>query len=388
MELRGGSKAQQARPCPCVGIEIPFRTLPQARPDITPTREEDRMPSTVSPPQARPSEAPDVSTAAGLLRFGNLFCDAKILLTAVELGLFTQLHTGPAPESEIRQRLGLNGRGLADFLQALVSIGVLVEHDGTYRNAFGAEHHLVAGKPGYIGGFLIGANFSLYPAYGSLAEALRTGAKQTAGEFSDLLGNPGALAQFAQMMDGLNEALAPELAARFDWTNRRTVLDVGGCRGNLLGHVLHAHAWLTGHVFDLPAMAPLFAEHMAARGLSDRATFHGGDFFADPLPEAEVMICGHVLSDWSPEQRVTLLRKAFESLAPGGALLVYDRMLHSGGDNRENLVASLNMLLVTDGGGEYTVAQLAEEAADAGFATITDQPLGAFDTLVTCTKNR
>jgi len=346
------------------------------------------MPPSVSPPPVRPADAPDVSTAAGLLRFGNLFCDAKILLTAVELGLFTQLHTGPADEPGIRQRLGLHGRGLADFLQALVSIGVLVENDGNYRNAFGADHHLVAGKPGYIGGFLIGAGFTLYPAYGTLAQALRTGAKQTGGDFSDLLGNPGALAQFAQMMDGLNEALGPELAARFDWTNRRTVLDIGGCRGNLLGHVLDAHAWLTGHVFDLPAMGPLFDEHMAARGLCDRAAFHGGDFFTDPLPEAEVMICGHVLSDWSPAQRATLLRKAFESLTPGGVLLVYDRMLHPGGDNRENLVTSLNMLLVTDGGGEYTVAQFAEQAAEAGFASVSDQPLGAFDTLMTCTKNR
>ena len=346
------------------------------------------MPPSVSPPQVRPSDAPDLSTAAGLLRFGNLFCDAKILLTAVELGLFTLLDGGSAAEPEIRQRLGLHGRGLEDFLQALVSIGVLIENDGSYHNAFGAGHHLVAGKPGYIGGFLIGANFSLYPAYGRLACALRTGAKQIDGEVSDLLGNPGALTQFAQMMDGLTEALGPELAARFDWTSRYTVLDVGGCRGNLLGHVLDAHAWLTGHVFDLPAMGPLFDEHMAARGLGDRATFHGGDFFTDPLPEAEVIICGHVLSDWSPAQRAGLLRKAFEALAPGGALLVYDRVLHPGGDNRENLVASLNMLLVTDGGGEYTVAQLAEQAAEVGFAAVTDQPLGAFDTLVTCTKNR
>ncbi|GAA3582964.1 methyltransferase [Amycolatopsis ultiminotia] len=331
--------------------------------------------------------APDVQTAAGLLRFGNLFCDAKVLLTAVELGLFAELEDGPATTAEIRDRLDLHGRGLAHFLATLVSIGVLVEEDGVFRNADGAQRHLVPGADEFVGGFLIGAGRTLYPAYGNLGETLRTGAAQAGGDFAKMIEDPGALAQFAQMMDGLNETLGPLLAGAFDWSGHRRVLDVGGCRGNLLSHVLRAGPGLTGQVFDLPPMGPLFERHMAEQDLSERASFHGGDFFTDRLPAADVVICGHVLSDWNADERLTLLRKAADALEPGGELLVYDRMLVAGTDNRENLVASLSLMLMTDGGGAYSVAELQEQARTAGFGRFTHRPLGAYDTLVTAVRN-
>jgi len=329
---------------------------------------------------------PDLDTAAGLLRFGNLFCDAKVLLTAVQLGLFTLLEERPATDAEIRDRLGLHGRGLSDFLRVLVSIGVLIEFKGFYRNACGAENHLVADAPGYIGGFLLGAEATLYPAYGNLAEALRTGRPQSGGEFTDMLDDPAILGQFVRMMGGLSDTLGPQLATAFDWSSYRSVLDIGGCGGNLTGHLLVAHPQLSGHVFDLPQLEPFFDDRMAELGLTSRARFHRGDFFRDELPPAEVMIYGHVLSDWDPDQRALLLGKAFAALPPGGALLVYDRMLHPGEEDIENLVASLNMLLVTEGGGEYTVADLADQAVAVGFGSITHEAFSAYDTLVTCAK--
>jgi O-methyltransferase domain/Dimerisation domain len=332
------------------------------------------------------AEYPDVGTAAGLLRFGNLFCDAKVLLTAVRLGLFTLLHDEPAPQALIRERLGLHGRGLSDFLRLLVAIGVLTEHQGHYRNAAGADQYLVEGRPGYVGGFLFGADASLYPAYGNLAEALRSGSPQTGGEFSDLIGDRDMLGQFVQMMDGLNTSIGVELATAFDWSAYHDVLDVGGCRGNLAGQLLAAHPGLRAQVFDLPPLEPFFDERMAQLGLTDRARFRGGDFFRDELPAADVVIYGHVLSDWDPPQRQTLLHKAFAALPSGGVLLAYDRMLHPDRDDVENLVASLNMLLVTKGGGEYTVAELAKQATLAGFGSVTHQPLDAYDTLVICPK--
>jgi len=335
-----------------------------------------------------PATAPtDLSTADGLLRFGNLFCTAKVLLTAVEIDLFTVLHDGGATEAEIRERLGLDGRGLADFLRVLVTVGALTERDGRYGNADGADAHLVSGRPAYVGGFLMGAGMSLYPAYGRLAEALRTGAPQSGGKFSDLFDHPAALAQFVAMMDGLNDVLGPELAKAFDFSDHSTVLDIGGCRGNLVAHLLAAHPGMHGQVFDLPPMGPLFEARMAELGLSGRASFTGGDFFADDLPAADVMVCGHVLSDWNTDQRALLLGKAFAALAPGGTLLVYDRMLHPDRDDVENLVASLNLLLVTEGGGEYSVGDISRQASAAGFGSVTHQPLSAHDTLLICAKH-
>ncbi|GLH98487.1 methyltransferase [Phytohabitans aurantiacus] len=328
----------------------------------------------------------DVGTAAGLLRLGNAFCDAKALLTAVELDLFGVLKDGPATEEEIRERLRLHGRGLSDFLHLLAALGVLVKSGEAFGNAAGAQRHLVPGGESYIGGFLQRSNRNLYPAWGRLSEALRTGKPQSGGSFAEVLERPAVLRQFIGMMDALTQQLAPALVEAFPWSRYGSLLDVGGCRGNLAAHLVTANPGLRGHVFDLPPMAPFFAEHVEAQGVADRLEFHGGDFFADPLPAADVVVLGHVLHDWDADQRRQLVRAAYAATNPGGALVVYDRMLDDDPRHVENLVISLDMLLVTDGGSEYPVQELRAAAAEAGFERITDRPLGDFDTIVVCHK--
>lgn len=332
------------------------------------------------------SKAPDTSTPAAILRLGNTFCDAKALLTAVELGLFTVLHQGPTTVEQIRQRLGLHGRGLSDFLNLLVALGLLERTDGGYGNAAGADRYLVRGEGTYVGGFLERSNRNLYPAWGRLAEALRTGEQQSGSDFTKVLNTPAILTQFVGMMDALTQVLGPLLIKRFDWPGSGTVLDVGGARGNLVAQVVKNQPQLTGMVFDLPQMELLFDETVSQYGLTGKVHFHGGDFFTDELPRSDVVIMGHVLHDWDPQQRHTLVAKAFHAVSPGGALLVYDRMLDDQSNQIENLVISLDMLLVTEGGSEYPVSELRTNAQAAGFMSITETPLGDYDTLMICRK--
>ncbi|GAA2150459.1 methyltransferase [Kitasatospora kazusensis] len=329
----------------------------------------------------------DVGTAASILQLGNRFCHAKALLTAVRLDLFTVLDEGPATPGELRDRLGLHGRGLADFLALLAALGLLRrDADGRYRNADGADRHLVSGRPGAVGGFLRGADINLYPVYGELAQALRTGRPQGRVDYTGMLDDPVATGQFVRMMDGLTQGLGAPLTAALEGVEYHSVLDVGGCRGHLLGQLLAARPDVRGHVFDLPQLEPFFHEYQAELGRTGQAVFHPGDFFQDPLPAADVLVLGHILHDWDPEQRQELLDKAFEAVNPGGALLVYDRMLGELADDTENLAASLHMLLVTDGGAEYTVAELRAQAAAAGFGAVTHRRLADYDTLVVCRK--
>lgn len=331
---------------------------------------------------------PDVSTPSGIIRMANTFCDAKALLTAVEFGLFTYLHEhGPATEAEVGARFALHGRGLRDFLDLLTALGLLERDGGNYRNAEGPDRYLVAGEKEYVGGFLSRSNRNLYPAWGKLAEALRTGEQQSGSHFDIVTRNPHILRQFVGMMDALTQVIGPELAKAFDWSRSSSVLDIGGARGNLASIIVAAQPHLIGHVFDLPAMEPLFTEHMADRGLTGRVNFHGGDFFRDGIPvTADVVTMGHVLHDWDRGQREELVRKAFDAVSPGGYLLAYDRMLDDEPAHVENLVISLDMLLVTDGGSEYPVSELLEHAARAGFASTEVMPLGEFDTLVIARK--
>jgi SAM-dependent methyltransferase len=327
----------------------------------------------------------DTSSVAGILRLGNAFTEAQALLTAVELDLFTMLDGNPATAEEIRARLGLSGRGLGDFLHLLVALGVLAKEEGRYRNAAGAARYLVSGQDGYVGGYLLGAKAAMYPVWNGLTETLRTGVPRSpADSFAAMLADQRELRRYARMMEGVLRPLVPHLVMALEWSRYRSVLDVGGCQGGLVATLVTAYPGLTGSVFDLPEVEPLFDERMAELGTADVVRFHGGDFFRDPLPSSDVVILGHVLHNWPRDRRQQLVDAAYRALSPGGALLVHDRMLDDAGADIDNLVASIVMALVTEEGAEYTVGEVAGLATSAGFASVRSQPLGDNETLVIC----
>jgi hypothetical protein len=316
-----------------------------------------------------------------ITELGLAFAGSKILLSALEFGLFTTLAGGSATEAELCARLGLHGRGAADFLNALVVLGLLERVGETYRNAPIAEDLLIRGER-YSAGFLDGANFVLYPAWGGLSTALRTGTPTATGDFEQMLSDPDTQRVYLSMMDSLSGPLAPSLADALDWSGFRTVADVGGARGNMISLLLRHHDHLRGVVFDRPQNAGACAEHSATLGVGERVGFRGGDFFADELPEADVVIIGHVLADFSLEERKSLVAKAFRAVRPGGAFLVYDPMPDPDLLDLSSLVASLHMLVMTPGGEGYRPAECASWMTAAGFTTTSVRPLALGNTLV------
>lgn len=341
---------------------------------------------TRTPLTAEPSSLDDIN------RIGIAFAQAKVVLSAIELELFTTLAAGPATERQLCERLGLHPRGTRDFLTALVCFGLLRKDGDSYANTPAADRFLDKAKPEYSGAFLERANRMMYPAWSNLTGLLRTGDPQLEGRedqaaaFERMMADPGHLRNFLRMMDAVSGPLGPHLAAAFDWPAYRTVLDVGGARGNLVAQVLTAHPHLTGGVFDLPAIAPMFTEHMAGFGLRDRAAFTGGDFFTDELPSADVVVTGHVLHDWTPEERALLVKKMADAVLPGGALLIYDQLLEEAPSDPWNTLISLNMQLITNGGSEYTLAECTRWLHDAGLESVETVPLGEHDTLVIARK--
>ncbi|MFI1169773.1 methyltransferase [Streptomyces sp. NPDC020801] len=317
-----------------------------------------------------------------MIRLGTAFCEAKAVLAGIELGLFESLHKEPAAEAALCERLGLDARCTRDWLSLLVALGLLEHRHGVYHNSPAATRHLIAGGPGYVGEFLAHADRNLYPAWGRLADALRTGRPQEESAFDSMIGDAAKQRHFLGMMDALNDLLGPELAQGFDFAPHGSVADIGGARGNLLAHVLRAHPHLDGYVFDLPQVEPFFDEHRAELGIGERLRFCPGDFFSDELPQADVLVIGHVLHDWSPDRRAALVAKAYRAVRPGGALLVYDRMLDEHERDVEKLVLSLAMLLVTNGGCEYTVPECAGYLEAAGFEDVSSRLLGDKDVLV------
>lgn len=328
----------------------------------------------------------------GILRLGLGFWGAKTLLSAVSLGLFTELAKGPLDDAALSSRLGLHPRGARDFFDALTSLGLLVRRGALYSNSPEADAFLDRAKPAYVGGLLEMADARLYPVWGLLTEALRTGRPQNeAREESDYYGklcdDEARLRTFLHGMTGLNLETSKALARKFPWGQYRTFLDLGGAHGVLSARLAEAHGHLSGGSFDLPGIGPFFDEYVAPSPAAPRLRFHAGDFFADALPPADVLIMGHVLHNWNLAQKQLLIRKAYETLREGGVLLVYDALIDPG--RRENtfgLLMSLNMLLVTAGGCVYTGPECESWMREAGFGETRVEHLTGPDSMVIATK--
>jgi O-methyltransferase/methyltransferase family protein len=312
----------------------------------------------------------------GILQLGTGFWASKTLLSAVELGLFTELASeGPLDADELRERLGLHPRSARDFFDALVALGMLDREDGRYRNTPETDLFLDRNKPSYQGGLLEMLNARLFGFWNSLTDGLRSGEPQNeakTGEgspFDAIYSTPELLRGFARAMTASSLGPAIAMASKFPWERHKTVIDVGCAEGCLPVQVAAAHAHISGGGFDLPAIGPLFDEYVANAGLSDRLQFSAGDFFTDDLPSADVLVMGRILHDWNLEEKRMLLDKAYAALPDGGALIVYESIIDD--ERRENafgLLMSLNMLIETPGGFDYTGADCREWMADAGFS--------------------
>ncbi|MGI8836813.1 MAG: methyltransferase [Pyrinomonadaceae bacterium] len=324
-----------------------------------------------------------------IMQVGLGFWASKTLLSAVELGLFTELAKGPMSREAVGERFNLHERSLRDFLDALVSLQML-ERDaaGLYRNTSEADMFLDKAKPSYIGGMLEMANTRLYPFWGSLTEALRTGrpqneAKSGGNFFEALYADPERLEGFLSAMTGLSLGAANAIAQKFSWKDYQTFIDIGGAQGGLSVQVAKAHPHLKGGNFDIPAVGPVFEKYVAKHGLGDRLRFYPGDFFNDPLPRADVLVMGHILHDWNMEEKRMLLKKAIEALPTGGALIVFEALIDD--ERRKNtlgLLMSLNMLIETPGGFDYTGADCSDWMREAGFRETKVEHLVGPDSMV------
>jgi hypothetical protein len=177
-----------------------------------------------------------------------------------------------------------------------------------------------------------------------------------------------ALRGFLEAMTGISLGSAMAIANKFPWGRYEIFVDVGVAQGGLPVQVALTHEHLTGGGFDLPPVGPIFEEYIDSHGLGERLRFYPGDFFEDPLPTADVLVMGHILHDWGLQQKRLLLEKAYEALPEGGALIVYEALIDD--ERRENtfgLLMSLNMLIETPAGFDYTGADCSSWMRDAGF---------------------
>ncbi|MFI5395765.1 MAG: methyltransferase [Candidatus Binatia bacterium] len=331
---------------------------------------------------------PAEPTPERIMQLGLGFWGSKALLSAVELGVFTELAKGPLDGQTLAKRLGLHPRSYRDFFDALVALGMLERRGDVYANTAETDFLLDRAKPSYVGGLLEMGNARLYACWGALTEALRTGqpqseAKDVGNPFDAFYSDAKGLQAFLQAMTGVSMGTAKVIARKFPWDRYQSFIDIGVAQGATPVQIALAHGHLTGGGYDLPAVGPIFEAYVQSFGLSDRLHFHPGNFFTDALPSADVLIMGHILHDWNLDEKKMLIAKAYAALPPGGALLAYEALIDD--ERRQNafgMLMSLNMLIETPGGFDYTGADCSGWMRAAGFRETRVEHLAGPDSMV------
>jgi hypothetical protein len=321
-----------------------------------------------------------------IMQVGLGFWGSKTLLSAVELELFTKLGSDEMTGSQIAEALELDARAVPDFPDALVALQLLDREgegsDALYRNTPATAVFLDKASPAYIGGILEMSNARLYRFWGDLTEALRTGKPQNeikhtgTGMFEELYSDPDRLEQFMNAMSGISLGPFMALAEKFDFSKYSTLCDVGGATGQLSIVVAGNHPHMRCTSFDLPVVEPIARRAIEAAGVSERVTAMGGDFFADPLPDADVITMGLILHDWDLERKMHLIKAAYDALPEGGAFIVIENLIDDA--RRENvfgLLMSLNMLIEFGVAFDFTGADFAAWCKEVGFKDTEIVPL-------------
>ena len=306
------------------------------------------------------------------------FWNSKVLLTAVQFGVFTTLGEQQLTGAELGGQLKLHPRAISDFFDALVAMKFLDRlGDGPsakYANTPAASLYLDSSSPRFIGGILIMLNERLFKFWNDLPEALRTGQPQNEtkhgekGVFEQIYKEQASLEQFLHAMSGLSRLNFEAFAAKFDFSPFNTLLDVGGAMGVLCIEAAKKHKHLSCTSHDLPQVGPIAAKNIAANGLSDRIKTVAGDFFKDPLPKADLITMGMILHDWNLENKMHLIRAAYDALPENGALVVIEAIIDDA--RRENvfgLLMSLNMLIEFGEAFDYSAADFRGWCTEVGF---------------------
>lgn len=323
-----------------------------------------------------------------LISIGSAYRKAKLLLSAIELDVFTILAERPLDADTLIRRLGLHSRAARDFLDALVALALLERSDdGRYSNSAEAALYLNRSGINYLGGIFDQFDKREYEMWSTLIDAVRTGKPQTgisaAEHFASLYNDPERFRTFVNAMTAGSLPGAKAIARQFPWRRYKTIMDIGTAQGCLPVQVASQHPHISGGGFDLPELEVSFQNFVHDHNLSDRLSFRPGNFFNDPLPSADVLVIGRVLHNWDLPTKKMLLDKAYRSLPKGGAVIVYDMLID---DERktaiDGLLSSLNMLVWTASGFGYSGADCMGWMRQSGFSATRVEPLVAGQSMV------
>lgn len=306
------------------------------------------------------------------------FRRSKTMFAAVSLGVFDALAGEPKSLNEIAAELQTSVDGLERLLDACVCLGLLKRAGDDYANTDVAAAYLTSNSPRRLTGYINYSNAVAWKLWGNLEDAVREGThrwKQCFGWdgplFSHFFKTERDKREFLMGMHGFGVTASPHVVGAFDLSRFKVLVDLGGATGHLAIAACQRYASLRAIVFELADAVPLAKEITSSSDVRDRVSVMTGDFFVDPLPEADLFALGRILHDWTEAKILKLLRVIHDRLPRNGGLLIAEKMLldDKSGPRWANM-QNLNMLTCTEGK-ERTLPEYESLLRMAGFSEVT-----------------
>lgn len=313
------------------------------------------------------------------------FWEARILMTAAELDVFSLLQRAPKTAQQVCEDLSSDRRGTEALLNALVALGLLVKEGGAFRTRPGFENALSRSAPETVLPMILHMA-QLWSSWGKLTEIVLGGKEAQPVEAleRDLEG----VKAFIGAMHTIGRGMAQGVVSRLDLTGRENMIDVGGGSGVYTIAALRAAPQMRATLFDRPLVTDIARDKLGEEGLLDRVTLVSGDFHSDALPGGhDLALLSAIIHQNDSEQNVALYQKILDALVPGGTVVIRDHVMSD--DHTEpagGALFAINMLVNTPGGSTYSFNEISEDLEAAGF---TDPKLlhhGEMDSLVTARR--
>jgi predicted O-methyltransferase YrrM len=297
-----------------------------------------------------------------VMRLSRAFMESRVLLTAAELDVFTELSRQPRTATELAEARGWQLRPLTLVLDALVSLEMLVKQDGIYRCEPAVVETLSSNSPTSVLA-TVRHSAALWERWSALTARV-TGRASGSG--------PDDLRAFIDAMHAIARPLAPRMVAAVRPAGAKRLLDLGGASGTYTMAFLEAVPGLHVTLLDRPEVIPLARERLTAGGWLDRVTLVPGDYLADPLPGGhDFAWLSAVIHSNGPEENLALYRRVFDALVPGGRLVIRDHVMSEDHTApRAGTLFAINMLGATRSGRTYSYREIAGALEEANFAGV------------------
>lgn len=302
---------------------------------------------------------------------------SRVLLTAVELGIFTALADGARSSRDVAGELGLHVRGTDRLMNALVAMGYVQKQDGRFFNTGTTDRYLVRSRPDYLAG--TAHSNQLWEYWSHLTEAVRDG---TVISRTDIVERDDSWAEpFIAAMHHRARAQAPGDVNLIDLHDAERVLDVGGGSGAYSMAMIAVKRDLHATVFDLPGVIPLTQRYIEEAGLEHRIDTVAGDYHHDDLPGGfDIVFLSAIVHSNASDENSRLIGKCAAALNPGGKVIVQDFIMDEDRVHPPHAaIFALNMLVATEAGDTYTEAEVRTWMEDAGLTDVRreDAPSGS-----------